>query len=160
MIEWDNARDRFEKENVRNFVRLFPVADKDRMNELIKISRLSFETFHSKTNETLFWSKKYSFVSNEDELFHQMSRSRRRPTSTDEPSRRKPVATQTPSDIRRLKSSPQRKSTGDVSRPNVSANPIVRREFYKDRQTNEYERRRSSSPKSHRATKISPKEKT
>lgn len=183
LIKRDNERDRFEKENVRNFVRLFPVADKDRMNGLIDILRLSFENFDTKNKENLFWSKKYSFELNEDQLFHQISRFRPRSPSTGDESTGKPVATQTPKDFRRVKSSIQKKSTDDVSRPKfeskdvrpgVSVNRIVQKEFYQDRQTNEHECRRSSSPKSprsndksqmvtaeviRRATKIKPKEK-
>ena len=164
MIKTENERDRFESEHNKNFLRLFPVRDEDRMKEFIEILRLSLEDFDPTMKENSSWLRKYSLGLNEVDLFDRISRleSRPRPISSSiDDSFVKPVATQTPSDILRLTSSTRkkskRKSLGDVSRPavesvdirpGVSANRIVQKEFYEDRPTTEKERRRSSSPRS------------
>ena len=66
------ARETFENRHLGGFIRLFPVEDSIRMNELMIILKKCFNTLYANRKD-LSWSHKYYSRCKEEELLEQLA---------------------------------------------------------------------------------------
>ena len=72
LLQRENARETFENRHLGSFVRLFPVEDSIRMNELMIILKKCFDVLYANKKD-LSWSTKYYSRYKEEELLEQLA---------------------------------------------------------------------------------------
>lgn len=72
LLQREAARETFENRHLGGFVRLFPVEDSIRMNELMKLLGKCFDILSSNRKD-LSWSTKYYTRSKEEDLLDQLA---------------------------------------------------------------------------------------
>ncbi|CAF4378888.1 unnamed protein product, partial [Adineta steineri] len=72
LLHRETARETFENRHLGDFIRLFPVEDSIRMNELMSLLTKCFDVLYVNKKD-LSWSNKYYNRYKEDELFDQLA---------------------------------------------------------------------------------------
>ncbi len=72
LLQRETARETFENRHLGSFIRLFPVEDSIRMNELMIILTKCFDVLYANKKD-LSWSNKYYSRYKEEELLEQLA---------------------------------------------------------------------------------------